>query len=182
MRVRFLLDENIPVLLKRALLRREPRVDILRIGDPQAPPLGTSDPDLLMFLEQSKRLLITLNRASMPGHLRAHYGAGRHLWGVLWMRRDATIRQLVEDLLLIWEASEAEEWVDFMGDLPLWALAPAGLASALTARFDRQVLEEIQATVPLEPETAARVGEAMDLDTWLATLRLYRWMLEEKPR
>jgi len=91
MNVRFLLDENVPLLLKRALLRREPRVDVIRIGDSQSPPFGTPDPDLLVFLEQSKRLrcpepvegLITLNRASMPAHLRAHYTAGRHLWGVL---------------------------------------------------------------------------------------------------
>jgi len=119
MKVRFLLDENVPLLLKRALLRHEPRVDVLRVGDPQAPPLGTLDPDLLVFLEHSRRLLITLNHASMPGHLRAHYTAGRRLWGILWVRKGATIRQLVEELLLTWEASEAEEWVDFMGDIPL---------------------------------------------------------------
>jgi hypothetical protein len=119
MNVRFLLDENVPLLLKRALLRREPRMDVIRIGDPQAPPFGTPDPDLLVFLEQSKRLLIMLNRASMPAHLRTHYTAGRHLWGVLWVRKNVAIRQLVEELLLIWEASEAEEWIDFMGDIPL---------------------------------------------------------------
>lgn len=119
MKVRFLLDENIPLLLKRALLRRESRVDVIRIGDPQAPPFGTPDPDLLVFLEQSRRLLITLNRASMPAHLQAHYAAGRHLWGILWVRKDAVTRQLVDELLLIWEASEAKEWINFMGDIPL---------------------------------------------------------------
>ena len=119
MRVRFLPDENVPLLLKRALLRREPRVDVLRIGDPQAPSFGTLDPDLLIFLEQSKRLLVTLNRASMPAHIQAHYAAGRRLWGILWVRKDASTRQLVDELLLIWEASEAEEWIDFMGDIPL---------------------------------------------------------------
>ena len=34
-------------------------------------------------------------------------------------------------------------------------------ARALTARFDRGVLTDIQATVPLEPATAARVVEAL---------------------
>ena len=33
MNVRFLLDENVPLLLKRALLRREPRVDVIRSDD-----------------------------------------------------------------------------------------------------------------------------------------------------
>jgi hypothetical protein len=34
-------------------------------------------------------------------------------------------------------------------------------ARALAARFGRDVLEDIQATVPLEPETAARVAETL---------------------
>lgn len=34
-------------------------------------------------------------------------------------------------------------------------------AKALAARFGRDVLADIQATVPLEPETAARVAEAL---------------------
>lgn len=119
MRVQFLLDENLPLPLKRALLRYEPSVDVLHVGDSGAPSFGTSDPDLLVFLEQSGRLFVTLNRASMRGHLQAHYATGGHLWGVLWVRKNTTIRQLVEELLLIWRASEAEEWIDFTGDTPL---------------------------------------------------------------
>jgi len=34
-------------------------------------------------------------------------------------------------------------------------------ARALAARFGHDVLADIQATVPLEPETAARVAEAL---------------------
>ena len=36
-------------------------------------------------------------------------------------------------------------------------------ARALAARFGREVLEDIQVTVPLEPETAARVAEALTM-------------------
>lgn len=35
-------------------------------------------------------------------------------------------------------------------------------AEALAARFDRAVLRDIQATVPLEPDTATRVATALD--------------------
>lgn len=35
--------------------------------------------------------------------------------------------------------------------------------SSIPAHFDREVLEGIRATVPLEPETAARVAEARGL-------------------
>ena len=47
MKVRFLLDENLSPRLKPALLRLESTIDVLRVGDPDAPPLGTLDPDLL---------------------------------------------------------------------------------------------------------------------------------------
>ena len=61
MKVRFLLDENLSPRLKVALLRLNPIVDVVRVGDPDAPPLGTRDPDVLRYLETSQRLLVTSN-------------------------------------------------------------------------------------------------------------------------
>lgn len=85
MRVRFLVDENLPSHLFRALLRREPAVSLLRVGDPGAPPLGTKDPELLDYLDRSGRLLITLDRRSMARHLAVHFRRGGHTWGILWV-------------------------------------------------------------------------------------------------
>lgn len=56
MKVRFLLDENLPPRLKVAILRFNPAIDVLRVGDPNAPPLGTLDPELLRYLELSQQL------------------------------------------------------------------------------------------------------------------------------
>jgi hypothetical protein len=39
MKVHFLLDENLSLKLKVAVLRLNPTIDILRVGDPDAPPL-----------------------------------------------------------------------------------------------------------------------------------------------
>jgi len=66
MKVRFLLDENLPPRLKAALLRLNPAIDVVRVGDPGAPQSGTPDPDVLRYLELSQQILITLNRKSMP--------------------------------------------------------------------------------------------------------------------
>lgn len=83
MKVRFLLDENLPPRLKTALLRLNPQIDVLRVGEPSAPPSGTLDPEILIYLEVSQRLLVTDNRSSMPGHLTDHWSAGRYIWGLL---------------------------------------------------------------------------------------------------
>ncbi len=110
MKVRFLLDESEAPRLKTALLRLNPAIDVLRVGDPGAPALGTPDPDMLRYLELAQRMLITSNRTSMPAHLEAHWAAGGHLWGLLWIRPGTPTGKLAQELCLIWEASEAEEW------------------------------------------------------------------------
>jgi len=118
MKVRFLLDESESPRLKAALLRFNPAIDVLRIGDPGAPSLGTPDPEVLRYLELSRRMLVTSNRTTMPAHIEAHWAAGGHLWGLLWVRPGIPVGQLARELHLVWEASEAEEWIDRLDWIP----------------------------------------------------------------
>jgi hypothetical protein len=118
MKVRFLLDENISPRVKAALLRLNPTIDVLRVGDPGTPSLGTLDPEIPRFLEVSQRLLITDNRISMPVHIEAHWAAGGHIGGLFWVRPETSIGRLAEELQLIWETSEAEEWIDKLDWIP----------------------------------------------------------------
>ena len=119
MKVRFLLDENLPPRLKLAVQRLNPEIDIVRVGDPDAPAFGTLDPAVLDYLVVSHRLLITRNRASMPGHLAAFWNQEkRTFWGLLWVRPNTSIGQLAQELFAIWEVSEAEEWIDVVDWIP----------------------------------------------------------------
>ena len=119
MKPRFLLDENLPPRLKLAVLRLNSQIDILRVGDANAPALGTLDPDILVYLQQSKQILLTDNRKSMPEHLKAHWANNDFIWGLFWLRPKATIRELADDLVLIWETTEADEWKDRLIWIPL---------------------------------------------------------------
>ena len=112
MKIRYLFDENISPRLKTALIRLSAEIDVLRIGEGDSPPLGTSDPDVLKYLEISRRILVTSNRKSMPAHIEAFQSSGGQLFGLLWVRPKTPIRILAEELFLIWEASESEEWTD----------------------------------------------------------------------
>jgi len=117
-RVRFLIDENLPLGLKPAVLHLDPTIDILRIGDGKAPPLGTLDPNVLSYLELSQRLLVTNNRKSMPEHLKEHWATGGQIWGLFWVRPKITIGRLAQELFMVWETSEAEEWIDLIDWIP----------------------------------------------------------------
>jgi len=118
MKIRFLLDENLSPKFKSAILRLNPQIDIMRVGEVSMPPLGTLDPEILIYLEMSKRLLVTDNRKSMPAHLEEHWSSGGHIWGLFWLRPNLTLSKAAEELNLVWEASEAEEWVDKISWIP----------------------------------------------------------------
>lgn len=115
----FLLDENMPHRAIRKLLRqREPKVRIWVVGQSEAPPLSAPDPILLAWIEEHQCLLVTRNRASMPGHLRDHLTTGRHVPGILIMPRRLTPWQVADELHLIWGASRPGEYQDQIVYLP----------------------------------------------------------------
>jgi hypothetical protein len=116
--VRFLFDADTDPDLIEALVSREPGIDVLRAGWPGAPPTSTADPELLLFAEAEGRLLVSRDKKTMPGHLVAHFSAGHHTSGVVLLREGFGFGVLVEELLLIWAASEAEDWLDRTFYLP----------------------------------------------------------------
>ena len=119
MKTRFLLDENLDPAIAQGVRRRDPSIDIVHVGDAGAPPLGTLDPEILDFCERERHILITNNRASMPGHVEDLLAAGRHYWGILTTREHKpSLGPLIEEILLIANASEAEEYLDVTDWIP----------------------------------------------------------------
>ncbi len=118
-RVAFLFDEHIDPRFLTALRRRLPTLDARGVGEPQAPRRGTPDEQLLEFCEGDRRILITQDRASLPGHIRNHLTAGRTLWGVFVFPYRPAFGPTLEDLVLVAEATEAEEWIGQIWSLPI---------------------------------------------------------------
>jgi hypothetical protein len=117
--IRYLLDEHIPHAVRDQLLLREPEIRVLAIGDELAPARGTPDPAILEWIERNGYILVSRNRRAIPGHLRDHLAAGRHVPGIFLLRRRCSLGRLIEDLLLIWRASEPGEYRDLIEYLPL---------------------------------------------------------------
>jgi hypothetical protein len=64
------------------------------------------------------RLLVSHDYRTMPTHF-AIFVTTRTSAGVLLVSQALPLAEVVEDLLLIWEASEAEEWINRFDTLPL---------------------------------------------------------------
>lgn len=114
----YLCDEHVPEQLMDALIQREPAIEISIVGQELAPPKGTLDPEVLLFAEKEKLALITLDKKTMAGHVASHQAAGHHTWGLFNLRAGFPILRYVEDLILIWSVSAAEDWRDRMEWLP----------------------------------------------------------------
>lgn len=94
-------------------------MDVLAVGDSMAPAFGTPDRELLRWIEQTGYVLVSRNRRTLSGHLREHLDAGGHVPGIFLLRRRSSTGDIIEDLILIWEAGDAEEYQDRIEFLPL---------------------------------------------------------------
>lgn len=109
--------------MKRAvaasLHRAEPAIEVYRVGQSGMPPLGASDSELLAFCEERQMALVSHDRKSMPEHIANHQAAGGRTFGVLLISPDCTFREMIDDLVLAWTATEREEWVNVLEYVPI---------------------------------------------------------------
>jgi len=116
MRPRFQADADFNQKIVLGLRRREPVVDVAdaRAGGV----IGVPDPDVLHKSADRGRILISHDRRTMPAHF-ARFLDGRSSPGLIIVPQDLDIGLAIENLLLVWAASDAEEWTDKVGFLPL---------------------------------------------------------------
>ncbi len=116
MKVRFQADADSHQNIVRAVRRRVPAVDFQTAHE--AGLHGLDDDAVLDKAAHEGRLLVSHDRRTMPLHV-ASCIASRTSAGVMLIVQALPIVQAVEDLILIWEASEAEEWSNRLDSLPL---------------------------------------------------------------
>lgn len=116
MRPRFLADADLNHKIVVGLRRREPSVDFLGAHDGGT--IGEPDSDALSIAAEAGRILVSHDRKTMPSHF-TRFRQTRSCPGLIIVSQDLDIGAAIEDLLLIWVATDAAEWVGHLGFIPV---------------------------------------------------------------
>ena len=117
MKVRFLADADLNRAIVSGLLRREPSVDFQ--GAQAAGLAGRKDTEVLALAANARRVLVSHDVGTMPAHFRRFRDSGNRSPGVFLIPQNLEVGKAINELLLIWLASEASDWEDRLVWLPL---------------------------------------------------------------
>lgn len=116
MTVRYQADADLNQAIVTGVLRREPAIDFQSALTARLE--GVKDPEVLAIAAQQERILVSHDRRTMPLEF-AQFITNARSSGVIIVSRKLPIELAIEELLLIWAASSAAEWVNRIAKLPL---------------------------------------------------------------
>ena len=115
--VRFLADADLNKSIVSGVLRREPAIDFLTAGSAGLRRL--KDLEVLALAAEQQRVLVSHDVGTMPAHFRTYRNAGKRSAGLFLVAQTLDVGTAIEELLLIWLASDASEWENRLVWLPL---------------------------------------------------------------
>jgi hypothetical protein len=116
MKVRFQADADLKGQIVVAVKRREPGIDFQTADE--AGLEGLEDPLVLEIAASAGRVLVSHDRRTMPQHF-GDFITTNTSPGLVIAAQHLPINIVIEELVLIWAASEAEEWVNQVKSIPL---------------------------------------------------------------
>lgn len=116
MKPRFQADADFNEDIVSGVLRRVPEIDFQTANEAGFESLG--DYEILAIAANDGRILVSHDRKTMPIHFGTFIETNTSR-GVFIVQQDAAIVRVIEDLILIWSASEAEEYINSIRTLPL---------------------------------------------------------------
>lgn len=115
-RPKFLADHDLNEQIMVGVRRRAPGVEFRRVRE-----LGFAErPDafILDCAAEQGFIIVSHDVNTMPAAAYERLAEGRAIAGLLMAQQTSPSGPIIEDLLLIWSASAAEEWKNQIGFLP----------------------------------------------------------------
>ena len=116
MKPRFQADADFNEDIVSGVLRRVREIDFQTATDAGFESL--SDSEILAIAANEGRILVSHDRRTMPTHFGTFIETNTSP-GVFIVQQDTEIVRIIEDLILIWAASETEEYTNSIRTLPL---------------------------------------------------------------
>jgi len=116
LKARLLADADLHPGIVRGVSARNPEVDFQL--SQEVLPEGTRDPDVLAFAAERGRVLVSHDVNTMPRHFREFTSAGTSP-GLILIPQRLGIGTAIEELLLVWECNDAEDFLNQVLYLPL---------------------------------------------------------------
>jgi predicted nuclease of predicted toxin-antitoxin system len=115
--MKLLTDEHVSLALVRGLLRQKPDLDIIPLRNTEL--LGEDDPTILEWAATQGRILLTQDVSTLPDFAYERVANELEMLGVFVLRRKASLAALIEDIILIANVSQAEEWQGLVIHVPI---------------------------------------------------------------
>ena len=115
MKVLYQADNDLRKAIVRGAVRREPRISFRSAQTARLD--RVADPEVLAFAAVAGRILVSYDFRTMPSHFR-QFTQARRRPRVLLVRQDLPVGEAIETLLLIGEASEADDCVNRLCPVP----------------------------------------------------------------
>lgn len=116
MKIRYQADADLNQNIVTGVLRREPAIDFQTATAAKLE--GVKDIEVLAIAAKEKRILISHDRKTMPSEF-AQFIIDNQSSGVIIVSRRVPIETIIEELILIWAVSSAEEWINRIAKIPL---------------------------------------------------------------
>ncbi len=113
--VRFQADADLRQAIVVGAIRRQPNLDFQSANE--AGLEGIKDPLVLAIAAKDGRVLVTHDRKTMPIEF-GQFVISQTSSGVLIISQSLPISEAIDALILVWEASTAEEWINQIMSLP----------------------------------------------------------------
>jgi hypothetical protein len=114
-KIRFQADADLRQAIVTGTLRRQPKLDFRSANESELE--GVKDSDVLAIAARDSRVLVTHDRKTMPTEF-GQFISSQTSFGVLILSQNLPIGEAIDAIILVWEVSMAEEWINQIMTFP----------------------------------------------------------------
>jgi predicted nuclease of predicted toxin-antitoxin system len=116
-RPRFLADHDLNEHIVHGVGRREPAIEFLRARDVELH--ERPDAEVLEYAADNQLIVVSHDVNTMSAEAYTRIRAGAPVAGLLMVNQSEPVGRVIDDMILIWSASEMMEWQNVVAFLPL---------------------------------------------------------------